>query len=150
MKKATISGINRIPPQIRGEVFWELTGMQKSIYDYRGGAMNPFENFEKQISFVYKRMAEDLAACVTANIAPSYRELNRYATLLNSDQVNLLCAEATMSLGKSATKLALEKKLDTMVKVDSKSGDLKIDAEVFLRKLQTKLFEYYVHKFGYS
>src|SRR3989344_1211319 len=150
MKKATISGINRIPHQIRGEVFSELTGIKIGIYDYHEGAVNPFGDFERQISPAYKRMADDLAACVTANIAPTHGELNRYATLLSTDEVNLLCAEATMSLGRSATKLALEKKLDTMVEVDSKSGNLKIDAEVFLRKLQTKLFEYYVHKFGYS
>lgn len=138
-----------LPHILRLRTFNELS---KSTLRYDlGRNNNPLDIFERKYMMpAYQRFREDLEAAVKEHIAPQYKKLNRYNTLLSQNQIDLLCATATMSLGGSASLLALEMNLDTLVEIQTERQKFKLDGEIFLRKLQNRLFEQYTQECGFG
>ena len=104
----------------------------------------------KYLEETYERIIEDLQKFMDDYVSKNYGNLKLYSTFLRQNDIDLLCATMTMSLGKSAASLAEKMNFNTNVNISVENKNYQIDLESYLRKLQTKLYEHYVKELGYN
>ncbi|GEM_PF-4480008 len=99
---------------------------------------------------IYRRISKEIDRATQVEIAPRYKNFRDHSTVLTSGEINVLCYTTTNTLGKVTSQLAYETGYDTEIEVNTTKGPLKLDLEMFLRKLQNKAFEYFQKEFGYG
>ncbi len=118
-----------------------LSNIKRKILDEIGS---------KYLEETYERIIEDLQKFMDDYVSKNYGNLKLYSTFLRQNDIDLLCATMTMSLGKSAASLAEKMNFNTNVNISVENKNYQIDLESYLRKLQNKLYEHYVKELGYN
>ncbi len=143
--------------KLRLYLFNELTNnVQK--YDLSNEEKNhPLDIFEQTITEAYTRLKKDITSTIIEEIAPHYKHFDKYATVLSQLEIDALCSSATRSISNSIGYLLYQRKIspDVEIKIVTNLEPLittekKIDVEIFLRKLQNKMFDYFQKEFNYQ
>lgn len=129
--------IYRFREDVLGEIHREKNVLfyEDSVKD----ALRPLDRAYAEVS----RQAQN-------EIGSKYKKFRESSTVLNKDEIHEMCYIVTTTLGKLASQLAFEKGYNTEVDIATNRGDIKIDLEAFLRKIQNKAFDYFEKEFEYG